>query len=860
MGKLNISPEEFKNLTQAVAEAVAQGFNQGSKKSKDLLGANLLKQMKDDISEINEKNKQDAFAAQVRNKALADGVSTRVAEIQILAKQQIAQNNLLLTTNQRRTAELGMLKLQAMQAGNTSLAKSYDDKIKKSNDFAKSIMKENQEIESTSKHLAKKLIQQDKEAAYQAKQDEVKEKLHEINKSLRERVGITDELIDQLRTPELAKAVFAEQTAEKLHKAYEGFEDFKKQGLSAGQAVQAQFKGLSIASMMGLSDTKGVMNGVIEQYGNVNALSKDTVNELGKMAHHFGISGEEAAKLNASLSQMPGETAETAAGAMETVGHMAEVQGIAPGKIMKDMAANTAAMALYGGKGAKEFGKSAIELHKMGIDISTASNMASKLLDFESSINAQTEASVLLGKEINFDKARELALTGDLAGAAKEVVAQAGGEAEWAKMNVLQKQKLAEAAGMTVEEMQKQIDAQAEHNKYFGEEAGLMDNIIGKTLEIGGGVIGFMKDNAMWMASTAQMLGQMNLGKIKQYALDGAHWVKQKAQWAAEKAHWLWMKMTGKGGGAEASSSAPKDSGKSTGGLTKSIEKINPGKLLAGAAALVLVAAAVFVFAKAAQEFMNVSWGAVAKAIVGMLALVGALYLMGTFMAGPQALFLLAGAAAMLIVAAAVYVLGKAVQEMAKGFDLFVPSLLLLAPMAMQIVVLGAGMALLGAGMLALGYASLIAFPGLMLSSMALLAMLPSLLVMNQIAQAGAFTLMGEGLLMMAAAGPGLGLVALSMMGIGAGLGMVALAGLAAMPVIGSLIALAAVAPALAGLGTALGGMFGGEEGESDDKMDTLIGKIDQLIAVASSGGEVKMDGKKVGEVIRLGLNTSGVR
>jgi hypothetical protein len=111
----------------------------------------------------------------------------------------------------------------------------------------------------------------------------------------------------------------------------------------------------------------------------------------------------------------------------------------------------------------------------------------------------------------------------------------------------------------------------------------------------------------------------------------------------------------------------------------------------------------------------------------------------------------------------------------------------------------------------------------------------------------------------MSNAGPGLSLVATSMLGIAGGLSTIAIAGMAALPIIGALIGLAAVAPALSGLGASLGGILGGG-GEESDQMDTLIGKIDQLIAVASSGGEVKMDGKKVGEVIRLGLNSAGIR
>jgi hypothetical protein len=53
-----------------------------------------------------------------------------------------------------------------------------------------------------------------------------------------------------------------------------------------------------------------------------------------------------------------------------------------------------------------------------------------------------------------------------------------------------------------------------------------------------------------------------------------------------------------------------------------------------------------------------------------MLALVGALALVGLIASGPQAVFLLAGAAAMLVIAAALFVLGKAIQEVATGFKM----------------------------------------------------------------------------------------------------------------------------------------------------------------------------------------------
>jgi hypothetical protein len=58
------------------------------------------------------------------------------------------------------------------------------------------------------------------------------------------------------------------------------------------------------------------------------------------------------------------------------------------------------------------------------------------------------EASVLLGRSINLDKARSLAYSGDLAAMMKEVKMQAGGEAEFTKLSVVQRQSLGAAIGL----------------------------------------------------------------------------------------------------------------------------------------------------------------------------------------------------------------------------------------------------------------------------------------------------------------------------------------------------------------------------------------------------------------------------
>jgi hypothetical protein len=161
---------------------------------------------------------------------------------------------------------------------------------------------------------------------------------------------------------------------------------------------------------------------------------------------------------------------------------------------------------------------------------------------------------------------------------------------------------------------------------------------------------------------------------------------------------------------------------------------------------------------------------------------------------------------------------------------------------------------LLGVGMMALGAAALFAFPGLLLAGAGLALMVPGLTAISLIAQMDALGSMVSSLSALGAAGPGLALVGASLLGIAGGLSMMALSGLMALPIIGALIGLAAVAPALSGL------MGGGGGGEEEDKMQVIADKLDQLISVASKGGDINMDGRKVGEIVRLGLNTSNVR
>jgi hypothetical protein len=79
--------------------------------------------------------------------------------------------------------------------------------------------------------------------------------------------------------------------------------------------------------------------------------------------------------------------------------------------------------------------------------------MGDKLLDFPGSIESELKAELLTGKALNLEQARYLALMGDSAGAAKELMNNVGGLSEFQKLNVLQQRAIAEAVGLQVSEL-----------------------------------------------------------------------------------------------------------------------------------------------------------------------------------------------------------------------------------------------------------------------------------------------------------------------------------------------------------------------------------------------------------------------
>lgn len=125
--------------------------------------------------------------------------------------------------------------------------------------------------------------------------------------------------------------------------------------------------------------------------------------------------------------------------------------------ILKDIANLSADVRATIGDTAKELAKNVYQARKLGFEFSDLQSMQNNLLDFESSISKELEAELILGRDINLEKARAAALNNDLVGVGRELRKQNIDIKKLQKDNAIAAQAAAEAMGMTV---QQAIEAQ----------------------------------------------------------------------------------------------------------------------------------------------------------------------------------------------------------------------------------------------------------------------------------------------------------------------------------------------------------------------------------------------------------------
>ena len=205
----------------------------------------------------------------------------------------------------------------------------------------------------------------------------------------------------------------------------------------------------------GMEEVRSVTQALSSEFGISLDNTKELREQIVDTAVGVGLSVDNATKLQGTLMQIVGLTGDTAESLIEGTAQLARANKVSPNAALKDLADSSEAVAKFTKDSGANLFEAAVAARQFGLNIDTIASAARGVLDIQSSIVAETEASILLGRRINLQRARELSFSKDLVGFQEELQNQLRGIGKFTELNVFQQESLAKALGMSVVEVAK---------------------------------------------------------------------------------------------------------------------------------------------------------------------------------------------------------------------------------------------------------------------------------------------------------------------------------------------------------------------------------------------------------------------
>jgi methyl-accepting chemotaxis protein len=210
------------------------------------------------------------------------------------------------------------------------------------------------------------------------------------------------------------------------------------------KSVSTEFAGLGVSA----EDVATAASDFTKEFDGLQQPSKEVLGSMVALNKNFGIGTKEASELNKVFQNIGGLSAEQSQILIGQTTEMAKMAGVAPQQVIKDMAENSGLAYKYFNGSPEALAQAAVQAAKLGTSIKQAGEVADNLLDFETSITAELEASAILGTNLNLSQARYLAANGDILGAQQAVLDQVANLGDLTKLNTYEQKALADATGM----------------------------------------------------------------------------------------------------------------------------------------------------------------------------------------------------------------------------------------------------------------------------------------------------------------------------------------------------------------------------------------------------------------------------
>ena len=244
--------------------------------------------------------------------------------------------------------------------------------------------------------------------------------------------------------------------------------------------IRAEFAGLGIEAKNVYDTVSALKN----EFSESSKFSKAVVENITLLNKNFAIAEKDAAAVNMVFQSMAGLSAETAQSASQQVAEMANLVGVAPSKVFNDIAESAEATFTYFKGDVNLIAKQAIEARRLSTTLKDVLKTTEDLLDFENGIEKELVAATFVGGQFNLSQARALAYANRHVDAQKEILRQVERNGRFADQDMYTKKVLADAAGMTVEQLTKQLQIQKLLTGLTDDEALKAQQAIDKGLDI----------------------------------------------------------------------------------------------------------------------------------------------------------------------------------------------------------------------------------------------------------------------------------------------------------------------------------------------------------------------------------------
>ena len=204
-------------------------------------------------------------------------------------------------------------------------------------------------------------------------------------------------------------------------------------------------------------DVAATITNMADAFGSLTLFSEKTGEDITLMSKQLGVGNKELTDSLMTLMSFGKIDMVKATKVVYFASALSKAAGVPLPKVMDDVAkAGDKARGMIKG-GAEQLVKAAVYARRLGTDLEKVAEIGRKMLDFQESITDEIEASVLLGSNISFQKARELFYTGKIQEGYDEIFKVVKNIGDFNKLDIFQKEAIAKSTGMSLTDLQKQL-------------------------------------------------------------------------------------------------------------------------------------------------------------------------------------------------------------------------------------------------------------------------------------------------------------------------------------------------------------------------------------------------------------------